>query len=103
MSAIREIQREHAARRFGPPMVGDPVFHDDGGDGLLTRRACQYAAAQLYRAGALVGAETCAARFDARLRVVVFSRAGEIVAVYRIPDRVMDFDPGAPAMQEIVA
>lgn len=74
------------------PMAGDPRFDDSGADGLMTRRACQYAAAMLKKRRQLPDdASAYRATWAPAQRAVMFWRGGEIAAVFRIPDRVMDF------------
>lgn len=99
-TALAQTRRENDARRFGPPLVGDVRFLDSGVDALLTRRACQYAAVMLAKRGAPAPAGDCEALFSVHLRSVVFFRGGALVAVYRIADHVLDFDPHAPATRE---
>ncbi|HEY8066613.1 MAG TPA: hypothetical protein VIF40_18090 [Methylosinus sp.] len=72
-------------------MRGDPRVA--GGD-LMALRACQYAAAILQKRGALpLDAGAFEARWSPELRTVTFWRSGAFAAAYRIPDRVMDYDP----------
>lgn len=93
MTAARAaVIREH---RLDDRMRGDPRI--EGGD-FLGLRACQYAAAILQKRGALpLDASAFEARWVPEKRAVTFWRGRKIVAVYRIPDRVMDFDPWRPA------
>jgi len=95
------IQRERYARRFGAPVVGDVRFFDDGRtDGLLVRRACQYAQAMALKALPHIPGRVIEAVFYADSRLVVFTSGSEILAAFRGPDRVMDFDPHAPVAEE---
>jgi len=82
------------AALIGHPMVGDPRFDDRGKDGLLVRRACQYASAILKKRGLLPDdASQFSATWIPQQRCVIFWRNGVIATIYRIPDRVMDYDP----------
>ncbi|CCJ07081.1 hypothetical protein [Methylocystis sp. SC2] len=79
---------------IGHPMVGDPRFDDSGKDGLLIRRACQYAAGILKKRGLLPDdASHLSATWIPQQRCVIFWRDGVIATIYRIPDYVMDYDP----------
>ena len=77
-------------------------LYDDGvTDGLLTRRAGQYAIAMMRKQGAFpAGANVSEARFIPALRGVVFSFHDGTTRAFRIPDRVMHFDPSRPAIRE---
>jgi hypothetical protein len=86
------IIREH---RLDERMVGDPRVA--AGD-LMALKACLYAAAILRKRGALpADASGFEARWAPEARAVTFWRCGKLAAVFRIPDRVMDYDPYAPA------
>jgi hypothetical protein len=88
MSAKAAIVREH---RLDERMVGDPRVA--AGD-LMALHACLYAAAILRKRGALPpDASAFEARWSSAERAVTFWRGGALAAVYRIPDRVMDYDP----------
>lgn len=92
MTAAAAIIREQRAYER---MVGDPRV---AGGGLMSLRAAQYAAAMLCKRGVLpADAGGLTAQWDDGLRTVTFWRGGRFAAAYRIPDRVMDFDPAAPA------
>lgn len=85
----------------GVPMVGDPKIIDSLGS-TMTRRACQYAAAMLEKAGALSGDLS---RFDAhcdRVATVTFVAADATqaeAARFTIPARVLAFDPHKPPLR----
>lgn len=82
----------HRSTLICHPMAGDPRFDDSGADGLMTRRACQYAAAMLKRRRQLPDdASAYRATWAPAQRAVMFWRDGMLAAVFRIPDRVMDF------------
>jgi hypothetical protein len=88
MSTKPAIIREH---RLDERMVGDPRVA--AGD-LMALHACLYAAVILRKRGALPpDASAFEARWAPAERAVTFWRGGRIAAVYRIPDRVMDYDP----------
>lgn len=90
-AVIRE-QRLDERMREDPRVVG--------GD-FLALRACQYAAAILQKRGALpLDASAFEARWAPELRTVTFWRGGAFAAAYRIPDRVMNFDPWAAVKME---
>lgn len=81
--------------RLDERMRGDPRVA--GGD-FMSLHACLYATAILQKRGALpLDASAFEARWAPEARAVTFWRAGELAAVYRIPDRVMNFDPWRPA------
>ena len=82
----------HRSTLICHPMAGDPRFDDSGADGLMTRRACQYAAAMLKKRRQLPDdASGYRATWAPAQRAVMFWRDGTLAAVFRIPDRVMDF------------
>jgi hypothetical protein len=88
MSARAAVIRE---QRLDDRMRGDPRIE---GSDFLGLRACQYAAAILQKRGALpLDASAFEARWSPELRTVTFWRSGAFAAAYRIPDRVMDYDP----------
>lgn len=92
MTAKSDIVREATTRER---MVGEPHVFDAGAG---TSQACRYSAAMLRKRNSLP--EDCgdlAARWAPEQRLVTFWRGPTFVAAYRIPDRVMDFDPNAPA------
>lgn len=80
----------------GHPMAGDPRFDDSGADGLMVRRACQYAAAIMKKRRQLPDdASAYKATWAPDQRAVMFWKGGALACVYRIPDRVMDYNPRA--------
>jgi hypothetical protein len=88
MSARSAIIRE---QRLDERMVADPRVA--AGD-LMALHACLYAAAILRKRGVLPpDASAFEARWAPAERAVTFWRGGKLAAVYRIPDRVMDYDP----------
>jgi hypothetical protein len=84
-------------RNLNDRMKGDPRV--PAGD-VMTLHACLYAAAILRKRGQMPDhAIEIEGRWAPDLRAVTFWRAGALVAAYRIPDRVMDFDPSSAAIE----
>ena len=83
----------------GVRMAGDPAIVEDGAPDLRTRRACQYGAAMLAKAGTLPA--DCGdfdAHFDG-VATIVFVRADSDqaeAARFTIPARVLAFGPNRP-------
>jgi hypothetical protein len=95
VTALAAIIRE---TRLNKRMVGDPRVA--AGD-LMARHACLYAAAILRKRRALpADASGFEARWALEARAVTFWRGGKLVAVYRIPDRVMNYDPAAAVCEQ---
>ncbi|WP_018265505.1 hypothetical protein [Methylosinus sp. LW4] len=85
-------------QRLAERMVGDPRVAVEGG--MLALHACLYAAAMLRKWGRLPqDASRLSAHWSAPRRTVMFFDGPRFVAAFRIPDRVMDFDPHRPAQR----
>jgi hypothetical protein len=84
-------------QRAGEIMRGDPRI---AAPDMMSRQASRYAAAMLCKRGLLPeDASAFTAIWSAATRAVAFFQDGRFAAAYRIPDRVMDYDPAAPARE----
>ncbi len=78
-------------RRVDERMKGDPRV---AAGGVAALEACLYAAALLRKRGAIpMDASDLDGKWALDIRTATFWRAGALIAAYRVPDHVMDYDP----------